>query len=137
MSAPATSAPYLSEAWFEGLTAAVAGGPRYAGPPLTVQVTVVGGPGDAVTYHVALVDGSPPRYVAGPSPTPADASYDLPWDDAVGQLHGTYDPAVGFMQGTLKVRGSSRPLFELFRLWADPSHEAALATVSAATTVPS
>ncbi len=130
------SATYLTEPWFAELDAAVADAPRYAGRPFTVEVTVVGGPGDRVTYHVDLVDGSGPRYAAGPSAVAADASYDLAWDDAVGQLRGSYEPAVGFMQGTLKVKGSSRPLFELFRLWALPDHIDAVARLAASTDVP-
>jgi hypothetical protein len=130
------SATFLTDPWFAELDAAVAEEPRYAGPPLTVEVTVVGGPGDPVTYHVDLVDGSGPRYGVGPAAGTADASYDLAWADAVGQLQGSYDPAVGFMTGTLKVKGSSRPLFELFRLWASPAHVDAVAKLAAATDVP-
>jgi hypothetical protein len=123
------STAFLSEAWFEALTRAAEAGPRYDGPPSVVEVRVAGGESGAVAYHVVLEPGAPLRYVAGPAPAEADASYDQAWADALAQATGRYDPAVGFMQGNLKVKGSSRPLFELFRLWADPATREALARV--------
>lgn len=120
--------PFLSEAWFEALSRAVEGR-RYDGPASVVEVRVAGGESGPVAYHVVLEPGAPLRYVAGPAPTDADASYDQEWADALAQAAGRYDPAVGFMQGNLKVKGSSRPLFELFRLWADPEVRAALTRV--------
>ena len=52
----------------------------------------------------------------------AASSYDETWADATAQLQGRYDPCVGFMQGVLKVKGATRPLYEAFRLWASPQH---------------
>ena len=55
----------------------------------------------------------------------ADASYDQTWEEAVGQFDGGFEPVVAYMQGNLKVKGATRPLYELFRLWADPAHRSA------------
>jgi hypothetical protein len=121
---------FLSPEWFARLEAAVAAGPHYAGPGLVVEVQVVGGDDGPVTYHVVLEDGGPLRYRAGASPGTVGASYDQTWADAAAQVRGRYDPAVGFMQGNLKVKGSSRPLLELFRLWADPAHRQAQARLA-------
>lgn len=125
------STAFLSDEWFEALTTAVAGAARYEGPASVVEVRVAGGEAGTVAYHVVLEPGAPLRYVPGPAPAEADASYDQPWADALAQAAGGYDPAVGFMQGNLKVKGSSRPLFELFRLWAQPSVRQALVRVGA------
>jgi len=122
---------FLSPEWFAELEAAAAAAGPYHGPDLVVEVRVVGGEDGPVTYHVVLEDGAPLQYRPGPAPGEADVSYDQAWDDAVGQALGTYDPAVGFMQGQLKVKGSSRPLLEVFRLWADPAHKEAQARLAA------
>ena len=124
------SVGFLSPEWFDQLAAAVAGGPHYAGPDFVVEVRVLGGDDGPVTYHVVLEDGSPLRYRAGAAPGPTGASYDQAWADAVAQVEGRYDPAVGFMQGNLKVKGSSRPLLELFQLWAHPTHAEAQARLA-------
>jgi hypothetical protein len=121
---------FLSPEWFEALGAALDGAVAYTGPTFVVEVRVVGGEEGAVPYHVVLEAGAPPRYVPGPAPRPPDASYEQPWPDAADQALGRYDPAVGFMQGNLKVKGSSRPLLELFRLWAMPAHRDAQARLA-------
>ena len=73
-----------------------------------------------------------PRPVTWPGPLPdADASYDQTWEEAVGQFDGGFEPVVAYMQGSLKVKGATRPLYELFRLWADPAHRAATASLLA------
>lgn len=122
---------FLTAEWFSRLTEAAAAAPAYGGPPLVLEVRVVGGDVGPITYHVVLEGGAPMRYEAGPAPGEADASYDQAWEDAVAQVEGRYDPAVGFMQGNLKVKGSSRPLFEVFRLWAAPAFREAQALLAA------
>jgi hypothetical protein len=94
-----------------------------------VEVRVAGGPDGAVVWHADLEPGEAPRYVSGPAPD-ATISYDQAWDDAAAQLEGRFDPCVAFMQGHLKVKGPTRPLYELFRVWASPAHRAAWQTVS-------
>jgi hypothetical protein len=122
----------LSGDWLERWSQAVAdAGVLYDGPPATIEIRVSGGPDGAVTWHVVLLPDNAPRYVAGPLPD-ASASYDQAWDDVVAQFEGRFEPVVAFMQGSLKVKGATRPLYELFRLWADPVHRAATATSAAA-----
>jgi hypothetical protein len=117
----------LLQRWTSAVAAA---GVVHDGPAGSVEVRVSGGPDGAVTWHVELEPGAPPRYIAGPLPE-ADASYDQSWADAVEQFAGRSEPVVGFMQGTLKVKGATRPLYELFRLWAQPAHRAATADLLA------
>jgi hypothetical protein len=39
------------------------------------------------------------------------------------------------MQGVLKVKGATRPLYELFRLWATPQHAAVWSRMAASAEV--
>ena len=103
----------------------------YDGPSGSVAVTLSGTPQGVDRYAVVFVAGSAPTYRAGAMPE-ADASFEQPWADAVAHLAGTYDPAVGFMQGQLKTKGSTRPLFELFQWWARAEVREALAGIGAA-----
>jgi hypothetical protein len=120
----------LSSDWLDRWSRAVAdAGVVHDGPPAAVEIRVSGGPDGAVAWHVVLEPGSAPRYVAGPRPD-ANASYDQVWDDVVAQFDGVFQPVVGFMQGSLKVKGATRPLYDLFRLWADPAHQAATASLA-------
>jgi len=98
--------------------------------PAAVEIRVSGGPDGPLSWHAVLEPDAAPRYEPGPLPD-ADASYDQTWDDAVGQFSGGYEPVVAYMQGSLKVKGATRPLYELFRLWADPAHRAATASLLA------
>ena len=97
----------------------------YQGCDGVVEVTLVGAPDGDITYHVVLQVGCGPRYEAGPAVPAADASFDQGWSDAVAQIENRFDPVVAFMQGSLKVKGATRPLYDLFYLWADPRHRAA------------
>lgn len=125
-----TGPAYLSPDWLDAWSdAEQVEGARYDGPPATVEVRVVGGPDDTVTWHAELTPGAAPRYRAGPA-VDATVTYDQAWDDAAAQLEGRFDPCVAFMQGYLKVKGPTRPLYELFRVWASPAHRAAWATVA-------
>lgn len=115
--------------WCADATARVAGC-IYNGPLGSVEVTLSGGPAGVYRYGVVLRPGAAPVYQAGAMPD-ADASYDQAWPDAVAQLAGAYDPAVGFMQGNVKTKGATRPLFELFQWWARADVRAALAGIDA------
>ncbi|MDH4143682.1 MAG: hypothetical protein OEY23_00750, partial [Acidimicrobiia bacterium] len=105
---------------------------RHDGGDQRVAITVVGGPDGRRGFTVELRTGEGPAYIAG-AQADADSSYELTYDDAVDQVCGGYDPALNYMTGSLKVKGATRPLFELFQLWARPAHRDALARVAAET----
>lgn len=115
------------ERWSRAVAAA---GVLHDGPRATVEIRVSGGPDGPLSWHAVLEPEAAPRYEPGPLPG-ADASYDQTWDEAVGQFSGGYEPVVAYMQGVLKVKGATRPLYELFKLWADPAHRAATASLLA------
>jgi hypothetical protein len=104
-----------------------------AGPAAAVEVRIDGGPDGAMSWHARLVPGAPPRYQAGGLDDGGGSSYEQRWEDAVAQLEGRFDPAVAFMQGNLKARGATRPLYELFRLWASPAHRSVWKQLASAT----
>jgi hypothetical protein len=125
---------YLSPEWLAAWSEAVARrGVSYDGPAATIEVRVDGGPEGPLTWRAQLAPGAPPRYEPGGGAGDPDVSYEQTWGDAVAQLDGAFDPCVGFMQGYLKARGATRPLYELFRLWNGPAHRAAWDEVAAAT----
>ncbi len=116
-----------SNAWLASVTEAVAG-EVYDGAPSAVEITVKGGPHGARQFYV-LLDPEGVRYLPGAYPDgEPPASFELSWDEANQFLAGSYEPVVGFMQGQLKVKGATRPLFELFRQWARPGQRRALAS---------
>jgi len=93
------------------------GGDTYHGDPCSIEVVVKGdASGVGLTYHVDLVDGAAPLFRPGPA-TDAAASIELSRTDAEAELQGRH-PVVGFMRGTTKTKGATRPLYEYFRLLA-------------------
>lgn len=114
-----------SDEWLAAVTDAVASA-GYDGPAGAVEITVQGGPHGPRKLCVVL-DPAGVRYQPGAYPDgEPPASFELSWEEAAKFLAGEYEPVVGFMQGQLKVKGATRPLFELFRQWARPAHRRAL-----------
>ena len=90
-------------------------GDAYHGEPCSIEIVVKGdASGTGFTYHVDLVDGSAPLFRPGPAPDAA-ASLELSRTDAEAESQGRH-PVVGFMRGTTKTKGATRPLYEFFRL---------------------
>lgn len=125
----------LSPEWIAELNQRLASStsPYRGTVPATIVVGVLGGPDGDRTCAITLTAGKPPTWALVHSKQQvdqADVRYDLSWEAFVDQLVGNYEPAVGYMQGTLKVKGSSRPLYELFQLWDRPEHRAVLASLA-------
>jgi hypothetical protein len=104
-----------SDAW---LAAQSARAEVYQGAePYTVDVVVNGdGRGGGVSYHVVLQPGDRPAFRPGVAPGGASALLELSRTDAEAQARGELHPVVGYMRGTTKTKGATRPLYELFRL---------------------
>ena len=115
MTAPDTPA-IGSEEW---LAAQGAVARPYHGAPYVIDVVVNGDrSGEGVTYHISLEDGVAPRFGAGPAPVATAATLELTRSDAEAQRAAGVSPVVGYMRGTTKTKGATRPLYELFRLFA-------------------
>jgi hypothetical protein len=106
-----------TDSWLAEQSAAAAvykGTERY-----TVDVVISGDrSGDGVTYHVELQPGDRPSFRPGAAPGGASAQLELNRTDANAQARGELHPVVGYMRGTTKTKGATRPLYELFRLLA-------------------
>ncbi|MEZ5232610.1 MAG: hypothetical protein R2749_07865 [Acidimicrobiales bacterium] len=85
--------------------------------PFTIDV-VVGKDrtGDGVTYHVVLEPGQRPQLRPGAAPGGASATLELSRTDAEAEARGDRPAVVGYMRGTTKTKGATRPLYEYFRL---------------------
>ncbi len=93
------------------LTAAI-----YQGPDGVIEVSVTGDrKGEVIAHHIVLARGSVPAFVAGAPPSPPMASLELSRKDARAQQEGRLAPVVGYMRGTTKTKGGTRPLYEFFR----------------------
>ena len=91
----------------------------YQGQPATIEVAVVGpAKGEVSTYHVILTPGHAPQFYAGAGPGPAEASVELAAKEAEAQRRGELVAVVGYMRGSLKTKGATRPLYEFFRTLA-------------------
>lgn len=126
---------YLSDEWFDTLNGELADAPPHEGAAATVEVTVAGTPDGKVTYSVELAEGGRPVFRSGAIDDPP-AHVDQAWDDALAHLRGEREPVVHFMAGHTKVKGSSRPLYELWSYYARPEFRAALDRVAAKTDTP-
>ncbi len=88
----------------------------YQGPPGIIEVTVTGDrKGELSLHHIVLVDGSVPTFAAGAAPARPVASLELSRKEAQVLLDGRLVPVVGYMRGTIKTKGATRPLYEFFR----------------------
>lgn len=123
---------FLSEDWLNAFTDRLGSLPPWEGPSHAVQFEVTGGPSGKVTYHVVVPAGGTPKYRPGAADD-RGVVITQEWADALAQARGQFDPAVGFMQGHMKVKGSSRPLLDLFSVMADPHYAQAVAALASDT----
>ncbi|MFN0025929.1 MAG: hypothetical protein ACKV2O_01915 [Acidimicrobiales bacterium] len=90
--------------------------PVYVGPDAFIEVAVNGDrKGEVTTHHIVLVNGAAPVFAAGPAPAPPLSQLELSGKDARAQQEGRLVPVVGYMRGTTKTKGATRPLYEFFR----------------------
>ena len=110
-----TTAELGSDSW---LAARSDGARPYEGAEAYRIDVVVNGDkvGDGFTYHVVLEPGTPPQFRAGAAPGGASATRELSRTDAEAEARGERRPVIGYMRGSTKTKGATRPLYELFRL---------------------
>ena len=102
-----------SDAWLASISGA---GAVYHGEPYIIDVMVSGDrSGQGTTYHVVLEDGATPQFRPGAAGGHASATLEMSRSEAEGQRSGQH-PVVGYMRGSTKTKGATRPIYEFFRL---------------------
>lgn len=125
-------APFLSQAWVDALATALADLPARAGASARVQHVVSGGPEGEVRYHLEVVDGRVEAAGLGDIEAP-DLTCTSTYADAVRLAMGEVAAHEAFMQGRLKVVGSTGRLMDLLPVLDSDDHRRATADLRAAT----
>src|SRR5688500_7437503 len=125
-------APYLSQAWLDLHLAHAEGLPERPGATARLQHVVTGTPDGEVRYVQNVVDGRLRELTLGDDPD-ADLTLIQTYADARLVAEGTVDAHVAFMQGRLKVVGSTRTVMALMPLLDSDEYRATVAEVARAT----
>lgn len=120
---------FLSRAWLDAHAAAGASLPERPGATAVVQHVVTGGPDGEARYHLAWVDGRVVAAVLGPAEAP-DLVCTAPYADAAAMASGAVGAHEAFMQGKLKVVGSTGRLMDLMPVLDSDEHRALLVGLS-------
>lgn len=115
--------PFLSEAWLVAQAEAGAALPERPGASAVVQHVVTGGPDGEVCYHVVLVDGRLIAAAFGEAAAP-DLVCTATYAEAVRMATGVVGAHEAFMQGKLKVVGSTGRLMDLLPVLDSAEHRA-------------
>jgi hypothetical protein len=127
-----TVAP-LTQGWLDLRLDLLGALPEVPGASARLLHVVSGGPDGEVRFHEAYVDGRLTE--AALAPAEADLELSYKHDVALALAAGQLDLAAGFMQGRVKMVGSSGTLMALLPAWASPAARAAAAQVAAQTAV--
>ena len=125
-------ASFLTEAWVEALAAALGSLPERAGATAVVQHVVSGTPHGEVRYHLSIIDGRVGSAGLG-EVEEADLRCTTSYPDALRLARGDVAVHEAFMQGKLKMVGSTGRLMDLLPVLGSDDHRQALAGLSAAT----
>jgi putative sterol carrier protein len=125
-------AAYLSQDWLDLHLAHADGLPERVGATARLQHVVTGTPDGEVRYAEAVVDGRLLELTLGEDPD-ADLTLIQTYADARQVAEGAVDAHVAFMQGRLKVVGSTRTVMALMPLLQSDEYKATLAEVASRT----
>lgn len=98
-------AELISQEWLDEQRSRAATLPERPGASARIEYQVSGGPDGDVTFHTVLEDGHIVENRLGADPD-AEFVVIVPHDDFAAVTSGELDPAVGFMQGRIKVTGN-------------------------------
>lgn len=115
---------YLSDEWFAAASKAFAGLPERAGATATIQRVVTGTPDGDVAFHLTLEDGRITDVERGTDEA-AQATLTLSYKDAMAVEHGKDSLNVAYMQGRLKVAGSTGAVLAYLPVTVTPQYRAA------------
>ena len=121
---------YLSDDWFAAASAAFADLPERSGATATVQRVVTGTPDGDVAFHLHLDDGRLTSMERGTDEA-AQVTLTLPYKDAVKVEHGEDSLNLAYMQGRLKVAGSTGAVLAYLPVTVTPEYRAAQARLGA------
>ena len=121
---------YLSDEWFAAAGDAFADLPERPGATATIQRVITGTPDGDVAYHLTLDDGRIVGVERGTNDA-AQVTLTLPYKDALRVEHGEYSLNVAFMQGRLKVAGSTGAVLAYLPVTVTQEYGAAQARLGA------
>lgn len=120
---------YLSQAWLDLHLAHADALPERPGATARLQHVVTGTPDGEVRYVEGVVDGRLRELTLGDDPA-ADLTLIQTYADARRVAEGAVDAHVAFMQGRLKVVGSTATVMALMPLLQSDEYKATLAQVA-------
>ena len=123
---------FLSQDWLDLHQKLTADLPERLGATLSLQIVVSGAPDGDVVYTQRIDDG---RIVAATLGADADADVVLTqtYADAVAIANGDLDVSAGFMQGRVKMTGTTGDLMAILPLTQSQGYKAALAELASQT----
>ncbi len=125
-------AKFLSQEWLDLLRDAGASFPERPGASARVQYKVTGTPDGDVTFSTVIDNGRIVQTSLGEDAA-TDLTMTVVYKDYLGVAKGEIDAAAGFMQGRLKMVGSTGTLMSLMPLLESSEYKAAIDKVNAST----
>jgi hypothetical protein len=123
---------YLSDAWHARFLELADSFPTRPGVSARLAVVVTGSPTGDIRYFQIISDGRIVRQGLGEL-TDADVVLTSTFADSAAMLRGELDANVAFMQGRMKMAGSTGPLLAVLPLTLSPEYRALQATLQAET----
>ena len=113
-------AEFLADEWIAGVVEGGGALPHQAGLDVVIQFDVAGTPTGKVRWYAAIRDGQISEAASGRAEDP-DCTVQFGYDDGRAVFLGELNPAVGYMQGRLKIDGAyALVVFGLERLVSTP-----------------
>ena len=123
---------FLSQEWLDLLTKYAQELPDRPGASARLQYKVTGAPGGEVTFHTVIENGKIRENSLGEDAN-TEFAMTLPYKEFARVAQGEVDANAMFMQGKLKVVGSTRTLLTLMPVTQSAKYRELTAKVSAET----
>ena len=123
---------FLSQEWLDLQTKYAQGLPSRPGASARLQYKITGAPGGEVTFHTVIENGKILENAFGED-ADTDFAMTLPYKDFSRVAKGEVDANAMFMQGKLKVVGSTRTLLTLMPMTQSIEYRELTEKVSAET----
>lgn len=123
---------FLSQEWLDLQTKYAQELPERPGVSARLQYKITGAPDGEVTFHTVIDNGRISENAIGEDAA-TDFAMTLPHKEFVRVAKGEVDASALFMQGKLKVVGSTRTLMALLPMTQSPEYRELTAKLSAET----